>query len=406
MAFLKDCVSNVATFKNIYGGLLTLATFYGEKLEDSVIADKKKMRKEFGELYIRLLTLSLSQNSHPRASSLDGKRVNLSQNDAIESAESLSKPGTPGIIRCDTPLTVIDLQSREFLAPPLTERSSAARGDTPSEMSRQLTEFIMPKLNAILDLEKSLAACSLIMTQIISPALRKRNLYPSPINDFDISHSAKDTVSLNMLLELVQVSGSHKSWRREVYDSFNDNAFFSITAEEGFKWKLIFKTFLTNDKERVVEFISRISAATSSILRSSRDQDRLINVRRLSFLIISGEMDQFITNITSIKEKLMELGRTASIDPIHGEILLLFRALMLRLSPVHMVTFWPIIISEIQTLLHQILEQAGIVSKEQLPLFFEACKTLDMMLVVQSEDFQLYFPVSSASKTLGKNGYL
>lgn len=296
--------------------------------------------------------------------------------------------------------------SREFLSPPHPERSGSGRRDSASEMSRQLTDFVIPKLNAILDLEKSLAACTLIMNQIISPALRKRNLYLPYINAINNSHSAKDTVSLNMLLELVQVSGSHKSWRREVYDSFNDNAFFSITAEEGSKWKLIFKTFLANDKERVVEFISRISAATSSILRSSRDQDRLINVRRLSFLIISGEVDQFVPNINSIKEKLTELGRTASIDPIHGEILLLFRALMLRLSPVHMVSFWPIIISEIQTLLYQILEQAGIVSKEQLPLFFETCKVLDMMLVVQSEDFQLYSPRLSQTNESDKSGYL
>lgn len=98
LAFLKDCVSNPATFKNLYGGILTLATVYGEKLEDSVIADKKKMRKDFGELYIRLLTLSLNQGSHPRASSMDGKRISLYQSDAVESAESLSKPGTPGRI--------------------------------------------------------------------------------------------------------------------------------------------------------------------------------------------------------------------------------------------------------------------------------------------------------------------
>jgi len=48
LAFLKDCVSNVTTFKNMYGNLLTLATVYGEKLDDSVILDKKKMRKDFG----------------------------------------------------------------------------------------------------------------------------------------------------------------------------------------------------------------------------------------------------------------------------------------------------------------------------------------------------------------------
>ena len=96
LAFLKDCVSNVATFKNLYGSLLTLATVYGEKLEDSIMADKKKTRKDFGDLYLRLLTLSLSQISHPRPSSMDGKRITLYQNDAVESSESLSKPGTRG----------------------------------------------------------------------------------------------------------------------------------------------------------------------------------------------------------------------------------------------------------------------------------------------------------------------
>src|SRR5208282_2812515 len=193
-----------------------------------------------------------------------------------------------------------------------------------------------------------------------------------------------------MFLELVKVPGSSKSWRREVYDSFNENAFFTISADQGTKWKIILQTFLTNDKERLVDFISRISAATSSILRSSRDQDRLINVRRLAFIVISGDVDQFIGHTNAIKEKLAELGRTASIDPIHGEVFLLYRALILRLSPIHLVSFWPMMVSQIQIVFTQILEQAGIVSKEQLPLFFEACKLLDMMLVVRSEDFQLY----------------
>ena len=48
MTFLKDCTSNVATYKNLYGVILKFATVYGEKLDDSVIADKKRMRKDFG----------------------------------------------------------------------------------------------------------------------------------------------------------------------------------------------------------------------------------------------------------------------------------------------------------------------------------------------------------------------
>ena len=215
--------------------------------------------------------------------------------------------------------------------------------------------------------------------------------------DLIFRHSNADADLLNMLLELVKVPGSNKSWRREVYDAINENLFFSISVEKGLKWRTILKTFLTNDKERIPEFISRISAATSSILRSSRDQDRLINVRRLALLILSGDVDQLVGSIGSIKEKIMELGRTASIDPIHGEVFLLFRALMLRFSPIHMIAFWPMIVSEIQILFTQILEQSGIVSKDQLPLFFEACKVLDMMLVVSSEDFQLSYPPYASS---------
>ena len=203
-------------------------------------------------------------------------------------------------------------------------------------------------------------------------------------------YSSSDSDLLDLFLELVKVPGSIKSWRREVNDAFNENAFFSMSPERGSKWKIILKTFLTNDKERVVDFISRISAATSSILRSSRDQDRLVNVRRLALIIISGDIDQFIAHTGAIKEKLAELGRTVSIDPIHGEVFVLFRALMLRFSPIHLIGLWPMIVSEIQILFSQILEQSGIVTKEQLPLFFEACKVLDMMLVVGSEDFQLY----------------
>jgi len=212
----------------------------------------------------------------------------------------------------------------------------------------------------------------------------------SILNYSNCRYSSSDDDLIDLFLELVKVPGSVKSWRREVNDAFNENVFFSMSPERGSKWKMILKTFLMNDKERVVDFISRISAATSSILRSSRDQDRLANVRRLALILISGEMDQFIAHTSAIKEKLAELGRTVSIDPIHGEVFVLFRALMLRFSPIHLIVFWPMIVSEIQILFSQVLEQSGVVTKEQLPLFFEACKVLDMMLVVGSEDFQLY----------------
>jgi hypothetical protein len=90
------------------GTLLKLSTVYGEKLDDTVIADKKKMRRDFGvvsiipltnnqELYLRLLTLSLNQTSpHSRGTSFEA-RVNTPQNDISEEmGDELRAPGTPG----------------------------------------------------------------------------------------------------------------------------------------------------------------------------------------------------------------------------------------------------------------------------------------------------------------------
>ena len=48
LAFVKECLSNTTTFKSYLLSVLTFATVYGEKLDDSVIADKRKMRKDFG----------------------------------------------------------------------------------------------------------------------------------------------------------------------------------------------------------------------------------------------------------------------------------------------------------------------------------------------------------------------
>ena len=91
------------------GALLKLSTVYGEKLDDTVIVDKKKMRKDFGvvsispstnnqELYLRLLTLSLNQTSpHSRATSFEARVTNLTQNDTSEEmGDELKVPGTPG----------------------------------------------------------------------------------------------------------------------------------------------------------------------------------------------------------------------------------------------------------------------------------------------------------------------
>jgi hypothetical protein len=69
-----------------------------------------------------------------------------------------------------------DFASQEFLSAATFDRPSSAKGDTSREILLQLKESVVPKLSTVLDQEKVLAACTLIVSQVIGPVLRKRQM--------------------------------------------------------------------------------------------------------------------------------------------------------------------------------------------------------------------------------------
>jgi len=97
LSFLKECISNVSTYKNLLGTVLTLATVYGEKLDDSVIADKKKMRKDFGVLYpsFKLIIGYVHSHSHTSAQPESSwtTEFNGGQKNCVESSREFNRPG-------------------------------------------------------------------------------------------------------------------------------------------------------------------------------------------------------------------------------------------------------------------------------------------------------------------------
>lgn len=109
---------------------------------------------------------------------MEVRRITLYQGDANESGDDTTKPGTPGINTFEP--VDLDLSFQEFLSPSLVDRPTSARGEPPREIVKQLTESVIPKLSAVLDQEKVLSACTLIVNQIIGPAIRKRTLYYIP----------------------------------------------------------------------------------------------------------------------------------------------------------------------------------------------------------------------------------
>ncbi|CAG2062312.1 unnamed protein product, partial [Timema podura] len=103
----------------------------------------------------------------------------------------------------------------------------------------------------------------------------------------------------------------------------------------------------------------RVSLAQSGSLSifSSREQEyeqRAQLLKRLAFVIFCSEIDQYHKYMPEIQERLADSLRLPQVVPsIQAQVFLCFSVLLLRMSPQHVTSLWPIIISEmVQVFLH------------------------------------------------------
>jgi hypothetical protein len=131
--------------------------------------------------------------------------------------------------------------------------------------------------------------------------------------------------------------------------------------------------------------------ATSA--RQEADKKTQLNLRRISFLIFAAEADTFVINLSELEEKLVELlSATAVTSPssaTRGDVYLVLRALVLRTSPVHLSSFWPLINAELQSALSALFPDEGNDIYTDFSIL-QACKLLDTLLVIAPDEFQLH----------------
>jgi len=82
----------------------------------------------------------------------------------------------------------------------------------------------------------------------------------------------------------------------------------------------------------------------------SKEQENLMrarNIKRLSFVLYSGEVDLYQSHLSWIQEKLVEALKLPDAYPVYVEVFHCLRILMLRISPRRLVSFWPVIFTEL-----------------------------------------------------------
>ncbi|EMR09440.1 hypothetical protein PNEG_02382 [Pneumocystis murina B123] len=368
LAFLRDVVNIPQQYQIINTCILHFSTILIRKLSEMDLDNEKRTRKEMADIYLRILNFAVLKTSRPCDSTLF-----LNKN--IDNQLLLDDYN--------------DIEEKESKVPNSANKSgrnnkSVTSPTFPSnELGSILFRYVIPSLfKIIMDNEKILQACNMIMTNIIG--FENRNSQSPRKYSED---------SLVLLAKLSEVPGSYKSWRKEVLDAFNDNSFFYISLNEALLWKPIIKQLYGNNKERLFEMLIRFpfySATSIFVFRDSEIFARKYQLKRLIFVLISSGKDKYADKIKDIENVVLENIRGELRRVLRKEVFLLIRTLIVSMSSIHLTSLWAIILSELQYSFDDLLERDLPWNRELLDLLLDTCKLLDVILVIEPEDFLAY----------------
>ncbi|RYO92822.1 hypothetical protein DL766_009301 [Monosporascus sp. MC13-8B] len=361
MTFLKDLLGNPFPHRQTLPSLLEFAAILGEKVDNTNFGEQRKMRRELGDLFLRLLTALFTTRPVSYTDASSNPQADTSRND---DAQLLSSTRSP------------------------SERAEDVVG---------ILSSIVPNLPKILvEPDRVLTAATAISASVIQPAIRSRN-FPETIT--------KGTLVL--LHELTRLGGNQKTWKKDISDSFNDPRFFgSSVALVRSDWLPLLRQWtLTDNKDRMTEILARITPPTTAGIvfgvgatsaRLEADRKTQLNLRRVATLILASGIDAFAGELPAILDRLVELlAATATSSPsstTRSEIYMVVRALVLRTSAVHLSPLWPVVNAELHAALSSVAAPESSPGADTFSnaAVLQACKLLDLLIAVAPDDFQLH----------------
>ncbi|KAF7546352.1 hypothetical protein G7046_g9321 [Stylonectria norvegica] len=219
MIFLKDLLGNPFPHRQTLPNLLEFAAILGEKVDNTNFGEQKRMRRELGDTFLRLLTALFTTRP-------------------ITFAESSSTSGPSEKSKTDT------------IRRPTFNGSS----DGPDDIVTILA-LVVPNLPKILlESDRVLSAAGIISANVIGPTLRAKG-FPDTVS--------KST--LRLLHELSRLQSNQKTWKKDVGDAFNDSRFFGMKlslAQDD--WLPLLRQWTLADKDRLPEIVSRINAPSTA----------------------------------------------------------------------------------------------------------------------------------------------
>ncbi|XP_026519997.1 protein dopey-2 isoform X1 [Notechis scutatus] len=285
--------------------------------------------------------------------------------------------------------------------------SSVVSASAPSVYSVQALTLLAEVLASLLDMvyqsdekEKAVPLISRLLYYVF-PYLRNHSAYNLP------SFHA----STQLLSSLSGYAYTKRAWKKEVLDLFMDPAFFQMDTS-CIHWRTIIDHLLTHEKTM---FKDLMNMQSSSLKLFPSFEQKAMLLKRQAFAVFSGEIDQYHLYLPLIQERLTDNLRIGHTSSVGAQMFLFFRVLLLRISPQHLTSLWPIMVTELIQTFIQLEEDLtdepaknnkkmsrqkassngsarflGDIRQNELTLYLSACKFLDTALSFPSDKMQLF----------------
>lgn len=287
--------------------------------------------------------------------------------------------------------------------------SSMVSASAPSVYSVQALSLLAEVLASLLDMvyrsdekEKAVPLISRLLYYVF-PYLRNHSGYNLP----------SFRASSQLLSSLSGYAYTKRAWKKDVLELYMDPAFFQMDTS-CIHWRAIVDHLLTHEKTMFKDLMNMQSSSLK--LFPSYEQKAML-LKRQAFAVFSGELDQYHLYLPLIQERLTDNLRVGQTSIVAAQMFLFFRVLLLRISPQHLTSLWPIMVTElIQTFIQleddlteeeepaksnsKISKQKGSsegngpllgdIHLNELSLYLSACKFLDTALSFPPDKMQLF----------------
>ncbi|RKP31179.1 hypothetical protein METBISCDRAFT_14597 [Metschnikowia bicuspidata] len=238
----------------------------------------------------------------------------------------------------------------------------------------------------LLDPDKVSAAAHSVVSALVVPKMRSKSEPIAP--------------HVSSLVYAVGDACPVKTWKLAVQDVFTDNSFFATGRYADDTWQRCVLLWIASDPDKSAEYVARVvpqsPSATANIFAwsdASEIHSAAGTLRLLAYLCVVRPRDSFAPQLGDLFARLAAAWQAAAGagHAGHGAVLTMLRAATLRCSEPHLVAHWPFIT---QTLARAMLRFADMSARElaqlgkaPLGVLLAACKLLDQLLLLGSDEF-------------------